>query len=350
MARQWTNHPSHHQPSSSISEKYYRIAVASAHVMDSRNPSRNEPKILQTFDNHRKYAMRHQYTYVCETSVILDENNQTVSKYWTKVVMLQRLLSPPYSFDWVLWVDSDAVVLPHGMSQSIEHFLNDPINRIVLYPIKAGLSPSSSTSSTAVPPAATNAIAPPPNNTDATASNHSSPHTARSIDQPVTSFIFSGDENAINDGVMLTRRTDFSLYMLDQVRKIGAKLDAAGVSIGMKYDNAAFSIFLGGCNSSSACNVTDYQRCYDRVDLGYNLSNRFNPARRQIESADLQIYARMLHPSVLPHVMPVRQSHFQSHAIKNAKFILHFPNRRDKFKVLLKELKWNADHLDQLVP
>jgi hypothetical protein len=118
----------------------------------------------------------------------------------------------------------------------------------------------------------------------------------------------------------------------------------------MGYDNAAFAIFLAGCNSSSAFNVTDYQRCYQQVDLGNSRKDLKRIFRKQIEAADPALYAWMIHPSILPHIAPVKQSLFQSYFTKNAKFVLHLPSQRaDKFALLTRVLEWNAYQLDQLV-
>jgi hypothetical protein len=157
----------------------------------------------------------------------------------------------------------------------------------------------------------------------------------------VTSLIFSGDTNAINAGVLLFRRTDYSLYIIDEVIKIGAKLDAAGVQIGMGADNAAFSIFLGGCNSSIG--HQHYAHCYDRVDVGYmrDQKKRNKEIWRKIIAGDHAIYSTMIDSSVLPHIAPVKQKDFQAYATSKANFVLHFvgTKRQNKFEELVKVLK-----------
>ena len=166
--------------------------------------------------------------------------------------------------------------------------------------------------------------------------------------RPVTSLIFSGDENAINDGVLLMRRTSFSLYLLDEVLKIGENLEQAGKYIGMGYDNAAFAIFLGGCNSSrSTFTVDNYERCYSRVDLGHQQPH----LRPRVEAGDPAIYAQMIDRHILEHITPMAQTKFQCYVVKNAKFVLHLPSqRKDKFSLLLKVLKYDGPgQVDQIV-
>ena len=260
----------------------YAIAMCSGHTALS-----TKPDMQKVFENHRQYAAKHNYTYLLQTVPLVDDSGKEVAAYWTKISLIKKLLRPPHTFDWVFWIDSDAIVV--NMAQSIENLLHDPTHNIVL----------------------------------------------ESSSRPVTSLIFSGDTNAINDGVLLFRRTDYSHYIIDEVIKIGAKLDAAGVRIGMGADNAAFSIFLGGCNSSMQHST--YQQCFDRVNLGFNQETvrEIKPVKKLICAGDRAIYAKMIEPSILLHVAPLPQRAFQGYSEETAQFVIHFPGPRpNKFEKL----------------
>ena len=321
---------------------HWRIAVATAHVINESSPS--AAMVRKVIENHRQYADIHNYTFICETKSIRDEQNKTVVMYWTKVVLLKRLLSPPHEFDWVFWIDSDAIIMPYAMHHSLEEFLQNPDNHITLH---RSLPSSSSPAHTNVENTTFRS-----NTTSVTAMHAIIPTI--SIDnnrigtRPITSLIFSGDQNAINDGVLLIRRTSFSLHMLDEVLKIGKNLEQVGKYIGMGYDNAAFSIFLGGCNSShTTFTVESYERCYHRVDLGHQQRHLLP----RIEEGDLTIYAQMIDRHILEHIAPIAQSKFQSYVVKHAKFVLHLPSqRKDKYSLLLKVLKYDGPgQVDQIV-
>jgi len=51
--------------------------------------------------NHREFCERHGYAYVC-----LDTYSETIPPYWVKAFLVRDLLP---SYDWVVWIDSDAV-------------------------------------------------------------------------------------------------------------------------------------------------------------------------------------------------------------------------------------------------
>jgi hypothetical protein len=103
----------------------------------------------------------------------------------------------------------------------------------------------------------------------------------------------------------------------------------------MGADNAAFSIFLGGCNSSM--HHTDYQQCFDRVNLGFNQPTlkEIKPMKKLICSGDRTVYAKMIEPSKLLHVAPLPQRDFQGYTEETAQFVIHFPGPRpNKFEKL----------------
>ena len=333
VIRQWkrTTHVRSPPPYQKIN---WRIAVATAHVINESSPSAS--MVRQVIENHHQYASIHNYTFICETKSIRDEHNKTVVMYWTKVVLLKRLLSPPYTFDWVFWIDSDAIIMPNAMHRSIEDFLHNPDNHITLH--RSSSSALANVDNTTLL-----------SNTTYINESPITPIDSNRVgNRPVTSLIFSGDQNAINDGVLLIRRTSFSLYLLDEVLKIGDNLEQAGKYIGMGYDNAAFAIFLGGCNSSrSTFTVDKYKRCYNRVDLGHQQRH----LRPRIEAGDPTIYAQMIDRHILEHVTPMAQSKFQCYVVKNAKFVLHLPSqRKEKFSLLLKVLKYDGPgQVDQIV-
>ena len=109
----------------------------------------------------------------------------------------------------------------------------------------------------------------------------------------------------------------------------------------MGSDNAAFAIFLGGCNSTIS--YLSYQRCYDRVDVGYvrHQKKRNKEIWRRIIAGDRDIFADMVDPTVLPHIAPIKQIDFQAYTIAKANFVLHFvgTKRQNKLQDLVLALK-----------
>jgi len=311
------------------------------------------------FANHRRYAALHNYTYIVQTAPLRDDDGSEVGVYWTKVHFLRTLLRPPHTCEWLLWIDSDAAFI--NLKQPIERLLRDPANHIALAPgtrpsvpvtqqtgwnlaslldwlsprpRNAALSPSTSSSSSS----------------DSDSSSRRSSNSSRSSNAPsianatwfpATSLVFSGDTNAINAGVLLLRRTNYARHLLDEVVAIGAKLRRANVTVGMGSDNAAFAIFLGGC--TSATDHRQYSACYDRVDVGYMQTEkrRNKEVWRRIIGGDRDTFVSMVHPSVWPHVAPVKQRDFQAYKMEKANFILHFVGnkRTHKRQELLAVLK-----------
>ena len=214
-------------PPPAVAPGTYAVAVCSGHT-DPSMP----PKLEQVFANHRAYAARHNYTYILQTDPFPEAAGKATGKYWTKLHLLRRLLRPPHRYDWVLWVDSDAVFV--NMEWSVERLLALP---------GVQLSPTAA---------------------EGTAAGQAD------RGRPPTSFIFSGDTNAINTGVLLVRSTDYARTAVDEVCRLGTVMETAGITIAMGSDNAAFSVFLGGCAGEKATRSDPYQRCFDRVNLGFN--------------------------------------------------------------------------------
>ena len=283
----------------------YSIAVCSGTSLNIT------PSAQKIFENHRQYGAKHNYTYILQRDPLNDEQGNIVDKYWTKIHLIKRLLQPPHTFDWVFWLDSDAIVI--NMHISIEHLLGDPSNHVVLMSTTSSVSTKDASGK----------------------SNNSNP-------RPLTSVIFSGDTNAINDGVLLFRRTDHSLHLLNEVTQIGKNLEMAGLKIAMGADNAAFSIYLGGCTSTMLTSL--YQACFDRVDLGYDRASfRENKGvKRRICAADSSIYAQMIPSHILAHLTPFRQAAFQAYTEETASFVFHLPgpkpNKIEKIVAILDSL------------
>ena len=157
------------------------------------------------------------------------------------------------------------------------------------------------------------------------------------------SFIFSGDTNVINTGVMLLRNTDWMKYALKEVWDIGANFTKYP-QIGMGYDNAAFSMFLAGCNGSSS--ESDLRQCYLKSDAGYYSIND----KLAISSANIEFYRTLLSPTVFPHVRPVPHDAFNCYQSDRAEFILHFAGAHREAKLRLVEGAIARLHGAQVVP
>ena len=136
-------------------------------------------------NNHRHYASIHNYSYIRRKIPLLSFDqvlmsvppkesrggNSKMWVHWSKVPLIYWLLMEPYNFDWVLWLDSDAVF--KNMSTRIEDILkqyNIPFERNVAN---------------------------------------------------IPDLIFSGDTNVINTGVLLFRNSDWSRNMLKETYKMG---------------------------------------------------------------------------------------------------------------------------------
>lgn len=236
--------------------KGLNIAICDGHI--SINSSTHQASI---FENHRKYASKHNYAYFSQTTSMKDARGSAIENHWVKVHLLLKLLSEPYKFDWILWVDSDSIFV--NMSISIQHLLSDKSNGIVTESLNnEGISTTKGMVGSL------------------RGYRRKSKINAKNT---VTSLVFSGDTNAINTGILLIHRTKFSLYLLREVIKIGNNLQKYG-EIGMGADNAAFAILFGGCNTGGSI-YEDYKKCYDKVDIGFKNGKQIKEVVRQISGS-----------------------------------------------------------------
>ena len=239
-------------------ENRLRVAIASSHISKGAKP-------LISIHNHRAYALIHNYSYFYYN----EQLNPSRPPQWAKISIIRHILALPRKFDWLLWLDSDAIILKLG--KSVENILD---------------------------------------------------HFNVSIN---VKLVFSGDTNAMNTGVMLLRRSDWVLNALKEVWDIGETL-SLNPKVGMGYDNAAFSMFLAGCNSSSS--YEQLRLCFNASDLGATS----NSSKLRIENADPEIYRLMLSPQVLTHVLPVPHKLFNCYRTEDAKFVVHFAGYHERTK------------------
>ncbi len=118
--------------------------------------------------------------------------------------------------------------------------------------------------------------------------------------------------------------------------KIGRELEKYG-QIGMGLDNASFSIFLAGCNSTSS--HVEMIRCYKAVDLGFGPRGHIPEIADRIRTAESNIYQQMVPPHILRHIFPLPQIHFNEYNTEKAKYVLHFAGTVNKNSLLLDGLK-----------
>jgi hypothetical protein len=77
--------------------KRLNIAICDAHRPN--NLLKQQPADVSRdaiLENHRKYGLKHNYTYISQTTVLKDENGSAINFYWTKAYLLVKLLSEPY--------------------------------------------------------------------------------------------------------------------------------------------------------------------------------------------------------------------------------------------------------------
>lgn len=100
----------------------------------------------------------------------------------------------------------------------------------------------------------------------------------------------------------------------------------------MGADNAAFAIFLGGCNSNHT--IPEFKACYLRVDRGYSNGRHVHAVAKRIRNADADIFRSMVDPRVLHHVCPVPQIFFNAYVREHAQYVLHYAGFEGKDIVL----------------
>jgi len=150
----------------------------------------------------KKYAQLHNYSYYDFSNTPIDND---ISPYWVKIYLMLKLMTEECNFEYLFWLDSDAVIL--NTTRKIEHIISD-----------------------------------------------------FDIDTNV-SLVFSGDTNIINSGVLLMKNSEWSKYALNELYHIGF-VNNLGVE-----DNGAFSVFLMGCTHLST--QVEYRSCYDKADRGW---------------------------------------------------------------------------------
>lgn len=72
--------------------------------------------------NHRRYCLRHGYSFVCETSGF----DTSRKPPWSKILFLLKHMS---RFDWVLWLDADTLIMNPAIP--LQSFLADDADMII---------------------------------------------------------------------------------------------------------------------------------------------------------------------------------------------------------------------------
>ena len=90
------------------------------------NPSLKYPEIV--IKNHQNYAETQGYQNIVITNAVVDK---TVAGQWTKIVAINRVLGKEEGLttvtpDWIVWLDSDAVVIDLNVriEDVIQHYQN----------------------------------------------------------------------------------------------------------------------------------------------------------------------------------------------------------------------------------
>ena len=273
----------------------FTVCIADFH--SSLDSSAEDSRIHNlVLDNHKYYAASHQYDYYRQDISLNNHADGSGWKphiSWSKIPLVIKLLNPPYNYDWVLWIDSDAIFYNPNLN------LFEVIKQNGVFSSKRGMS--------------------------------------------VAKFIFSGDlHNAINSGVMLIRNSKWTRSMLDEIWNIGENIEHFhNKRLGKGGDNAAFSVFLGGCNSTEK-SLEILTKCHDATNLG----SRDPELSKRIVQADEGIYQQMIQESILDHVAPLKSSEFNAYMKEEAKFILHIPTHKNNKLFLLEEalLEVKAKH------
>eukprot|EP01041_Mallomonas_annulata_P009299 gene9299-19298_t len=252
------------------------IVVASGHVPQDRSVDPQGSNVIKAVrTNHKIFTKLHNYTHVFYTK-LLDPRQ---AGEWAKVSIIRKLLTDSTNnFDWVLWIDSDAVVV--NITRSIE----DTLKEFYVH--------------------------------------------------QNTSLIFAGDTCILNTGVLLLKNTPWMHHALDEIWKMGEIFENKP-KIGMGYDNAAFAIFLAGCNSRNT--YQQLQKCYYIADTGYR-----NPVdRNSIMQANDTLIKTIISPEVYPYVRAIPHHAFNSYSPDDARFIAHFPGlvRVEKNRRVMEALK-----------
>ena len=226
--------------------------------------------------NHENYASCQGYTYIHQTTSL----NETLTPHWTKLFLIRKLLQTQCAL--VMWVDFDALFM--HCRYGIEHVL------------------------------ATNKVT-----NDAM-------------------LIFSGDTNIINSGVMIFRRSEWSMDFIDKVVAIGhtpGPDPSFKGGLGMGYENTAFAIALVGCNSSAT--QTEREECYRKSDYAYiDKENGDKRSYLKLTAGDKQALDAVLMDEYKVRVHLLPQTDFNSYKMRTAKFVVHFPSQKKRMILLHK--------------
>ena len=153
-------------------------------------------------------------------------------------------------------------------------------------------------------------------------------------------FIFSADTNIINSGVMLLRSSTWMIKFIDEIIAIGPT-----PNLGMGYENTALAIALAGCNRRST--RVEREECYNRSDFAYLEMKQSGSAisAAQLSNGNQSLLNRVIKRCYSDYVHLLPQRAFNSYEVKNAKFIVHFPNTfsSHRKKLLRKVLKKTSD-------
>ena len=208
-------------------------------------------------ENHRRYAAAHGYAFYNVPEIVRNPGVSFLTDaHFFKLHLVREKLR---EHAWVLWVDFDAIFVDLAVR------LEDLVD---------------------------------------------------SLPSPKPSFVFSGDSNILNDGVILVRKSKWSERLLSDALAFGREPEFDGANvIGMTGDNAALAILFGGCSPSST--QAEREACYDRVDVGWTDAS----VAQGIRDGDVAVADRLIAPSVRPHVHLVAQSRFQG------EFLLCLPLR-----------------------
>ena len=131
-----------------------------------------------------------------------------------------------------------------------------------------------------------------------------------------TDFIFSGDTNIINTGHFIFRNTEWSKLQLKNI------YDIFPANYGMKYDNAAMAVWLGGGNGKMS--HEEQNNIYDSVDKGYKNKNIQTKIEKGLAS---EYISKNLRNNI--KIIPKKKINSYLRDYSEGDFILHMVNSND---------------------
>jgi len=237
-----------------------KFAICSGHVMRGRYNQEHQALQQRVLANHKTYAQMNNYTYV-HYNKQLDMSRESEG---LKISIMRTLLKDKNNFEWLLWIDSDAIFV--DMNRKIETILSE-------YRVSEGKS-----------------------------------------------LLFSGDSNAINTGLMLVKNNQWIRDSLKEISDIGDTF-SNHPQIGMGFDNCAFSMYLAGCKSNNT--IDELQSCYLKSDLGH-IHPEF---KNEIQQANFTVYQMILAPEIAVHARPIPANAWNCYDKSSASFVVHYPGR-----------------------